>query len=191
MSYICGWCYKESFDPMSHSCREEKVKEMGGCHNTELEGNPDTQHCSGCGVTVRDCKCVWSRLREIYQMVSDLLIKVNKIESGSINIGLFDSHNKKNDVWKEGCEHFVNRLMKRMDEVENKFKIILLDQSNLKSFLNNLAENFYEKKPHECPICKGFGSTHVTSNEFQEGVRQHYLTNNRCHSCEGKGVLWG
>lgn len=43
------------------------------------------------------------------------------------------------------------------------------------------------KKPSKCPVCNGRG----TLNNFKpihEGINQIYMP---CHSCEGKGIVWG
>jgi hypothetical protein len=99
-------------------------------------------------------------------------------------------NNQAQEAWKSECKSLINLLMKRMDELERKFNILLLDQADLKSLLESLAEDYSQKKPHICPVCKGLGSLHITSDKIAEGPRQHYLTNNPCHACEGKGVLW-
>lgn len=66
-----------------------------------------------------------------------------------------------------------NKLQNQIDDAKAQFKSI------------------YGKRPHECPICKSFGSPFIVSDKCADGPRKHHLSHNPCHGCEGKGIVWG
>ena len=81
---------------------------------------------------------------------------------------------------------FNKVLIERIEKLENleKERAHLI---NYKSYLE-LADSIKElqekssKKPHKCPICNGAGKANHSLNG---------LLICKCHSCDGKGIVWG
>jgi hypothetical protein len=45
-----------------------------------------------------------------------------------------------------------------------------------------------EKKPYRCPVCYGNGEWELSS--IEETIRNNNEKIKKCHSCEGKGIVW-
>jgi hypothetical protein len=90
-------------------------------------------------------------------------------------------------------EH-INSIHKRIDETQhgidhmkendfNRNAHYLSQFDRLETEINTVralgSRAYHTKKPHKCPVCDG--SMYVESL----GI------GSKCHSCEGKGVLWG
>lgn len=65
--------------------------------------------------------------------------------------------------------------------------------------LKDLEQLFYDekdkfrcndKKPHTCPVCGGSGCGKEIYNISVDGVNMG-TKNHPCHSCDGKGIVWG
>lgn len=84
--------------------------------------------------------------------------------------------------WKSFRELFLmfSELSRRLDSMEI--------QVNIMKALG--YKQLHPKRPHKCPVCDGFGSPLIKSDECVSGPRKHYVAINPCHACEGKGVLW-
>lgn len=65
----------------------------------------------------------------------------------------------------------IQELFKRIDKLE--------EQINTITCMPNVYWAKYNKTPHKCPVCDGFGNR-IYENQVSP-----------CHSCEGKGVIWG
>lgn len=52
---------------------------MSGCFSTLGEAN--TNLCIGCHEMVRNCKCLWENYRELSEIVSNLSMKIDEIDS--------------------------------------------------------------------------------------------------------------
>jgi len=50
-----------------------------------------------------------------------------------------------------------------------------------------------DKKPHKCPVCDGCGRvlTEAAKVAWDDVFRAGLPTSKDCHSCEGKGIIWG
>ncbi len=62
---------------------------------------------------------------------------------------------------------------------------------NLVEFRIEKLENQYKesKKPHKCPSCDGTGNDKGIQREHPE--YKFCMEYASCHSCEGKGIVWG
>lgn len=90
--------------------------------------------------------------------------RLDKIEDYLKEIKLVYSNPLQQEVWQEN-------ISKRLEELETVINII-----------RDLASRGYNpKKPYACPICQGKGQL------WNETV----IKFDKCHPCEGGGIVWG
>lgn len=106
------------------------------------------------------------------------------------------------------------KVSRKFDEIESQLKrlegfihpdLILwarVDVTGRLEILEKLSKRFEDdihdlqvfksakvKLPHKCPVCNGSGEWELQS--IDETIRNDNKRFKTCHSCEGKGVLWG
>lgn len=67
------------------------------------------------------------------------------------------------------------KVSKRLDEISNYISRFEDDIHDLQVFKSAKL-----KTPHKCPVCEGLGGTKISGTIDEE-----------CHSCQGKGIVWG
>jgi uncharacterized coiled-coil protein SlyX len=172
---------------------------MSGCH--EPKDNINTHPCSGCGVAVCDCKCIYNNFRNLYGIVRDLSIKTD--EQWDLMYKTQDSLSKRISKLEDNCiaAHPI-KLSDRVKDIEYRLEHIValpteldirlqdverqLDSSQgyikeLRERLKDIELSIRIKYPHRCPICEGTRLCHNKENGLSW----------QCESCGGKGVLWG
>lgn len=99
--------------------------------------------------------------------------KIEKLEQQTVNISLLHSSNQGHETWKRGCEVLISGIQKELME--------------LKRFQDITHEQYKNRKsPHKCPVCEGIG----INCDIGE-IRGLPIKSDKCHSCEGKGIVWG
>jgi len=81
-------------------------------------------------------------------------------------------------------EENINNLHKRIDEVE-------LLANAIKNSYNNLCAPSLRKEPYKCPVCCSDGSIPHKVPDEMTADHKGFFVKIVCHSCEGKGVIWG
>ncbi len=137
---------------------------MSGCHVPEDK----EEICIWCKEEI-PCGCALA-------MVRDLQDRVEKLEE--LNQQCFDANP-------------IKMIEERFNKIEERMNILMLDQHNLKSLLESLAEEIGSKKPHKCPVCDGRGHSLKHENETVEKICTVSIVFAPCHTCESKGIVWG
>lgn len=124
-------------------------------------------------------------LNKIYEMINmedritagDVLNRLTLLEE---KISLHEIN--LNRKWQANTE-----LSNRLSEIESHLKEVcrFQDITNAQYKVN------IHKKPHKCPVCDGnkkriYLNTDVNGDNFKSQVQE-----NKCHVCEGKGIVWG
>ena len=167
---------------------------MVSCEKSEDQNN--SHICVGCGQYVTDCKCIWGMHRELYQMFSDLSLKVDNhwelLYKADENLSKrflkaeellkFSDHDERiHDLENIQAESRLIGLEKCLKEL-NRFQDITHEQYKFNT----------KKKPHKCPLCDGKGKD--TNRLVMDGVKEPSTINMKnpdCIACEGKGIVWG
>lgn len=78
-------------------------------------------------------------------------------------------------------------LDKRISELKRKL------EEQMEIFKCQFSAQHYResKKPHKCPVCEGSGKdkNKLVAEPYDNNIK--ILVEPPCHSCEGKGIVWG
>lgn len=145
--------------------------------------------------------------------ISVLEDKIKDIEKNINEIDICELHRRSQiDTLANGIKDIEYRLSHivelpseldiRLQDVERKidslgrifFKMRKEFESKLDIDYKKWGEYFSQirpqKKPHKCPVCDGSSKIH-TGLKFEEIYGTDLKTVISCHSCEGKGIVWG
>lgn len=81
-------------------------------------------------------------------------------------------------------DKIVNALNERIHEVE-------LLVNAVRDSYNNLCAPSLRKEPYKCPVCCGDGSIPHKVPDEMTADHKGFVMKIVCHSCEGKGIIWG
>lgn len=131
---------------------------------TQLETNCIAPHPIKLSDRVKDIEY---RLEHIVELPTELDIRLQDVERILDKLG----------------EYYV----KLKKEWESKLDV------DYKKWCQYFSEVHPNKTPFKCPICGGCGSvlTEAAKVDFDGMLRSGLEIKKSCHSCEGKGVLWG
>ncbi len=109
-------------------------------------------------------------LADHIEKVHDLVNLEDRITSSDVLNRLTSLETRKNYQTEEN-----RKVSKRLNEISNYIARFEDDIHDLQVFKSAKLNT-----PHKCPICYGLGGTKISGTVDQ-----------RCNSCEGKGVIWG
>lgn len=104
------------------------------------------------------------------------------------------------EAWNEDLEYLDSlKFNKKIKNLFKKHKQVLgllntyhdRSESRLEK-LEEIIQRIYEddmkagRKPHKCPVCDG-----VAINCEIGKIHGLPIKSNKCHACEGKGIVWG
>ena len=75
----------------------------------------------------------------------------------------------------------LNEIYKSNAKVDKVLEHILDRIEHLETVVGEVELQSYDKKPHKCPACDGFGVKLQCDHELLYA----------CRACEGKGIVWG
>jgi hypothetical protein len=114
-----------------------------------------------------------SRFMECISGLEDkLTLKINNIESNTIDVKLLHRMKQTIETRQSGCMILVDHLREKV--------------SALSKTLNNIESIGYP--PYKCPVCDG---TCMRPNPLKGSANTMIPVNLDCIVCEGKGIVWG
>lgn len=78
----------------------------------------------------------------------------------------------------KGLQSHHDELLK----LEEKLDILMLENYNLKRWLETLCEKVNNYQPYKCPVCEGKG--------YWSKIEDNISCGGQCHVCDGKGIVW-
>lgn len=189
---------------------ENKTIHCGYCFTTSLIDTvlENKNKCPKCGsgfqYVLPDQKFntpAKKEIEDLRDLIAGLSFKINKMKD---RISELEEKLKKYTDRADIHETALNRKWqanieagRRITELENKLETI----SNQPAQLNfgSYAPTFEEhrKYPNTCPLCHGEGKFLVQSIEELTSLGTAFIIDalgrkyKKCHSCDGKGILWG
>lgn len=147
---------------------------MSGCHSPLKNGQPC---CTGCGVSIDECKCIYDNFRQLYQITCKNYIELNdKYEA------LLDKYNVlKDKADMKNSDYF--RHEDRINDLEESYQGL---SAELKYCMDKLGGK--ERSPRICRVC--------SPGVLNEAIVQAHLILKPnepfvCPGCNGKGIVWG
>lgn len=115
-----------------------------------------------------------SRIENLEKYKSKKIHEDTKI---STIIDELEDFKKRQVEWNQNIRKEIDDLDNFTDSLSKNFE----DEINeLYKNIRKLEKLVKDKKPHKCPICDGLGGFYVSGTMDEQ-----------CHSCNGKGIVWG
>lgn len=124
-------------------------------------------------------ECIKLFAKDTYKLEKEIDVleeRIKKLEDS-------DYDERINDLENIGAELRLCSLEPRIKEIE-RFQDITREQYKL---------TIKRKHPHKCPVCEGSLKvlTEIAKHDFDGTMRAGLELSRKCHSCEGKGIVWG
>lgn len=121
-----------------------------------------------------------------------------QIEALAERIKSLENQTTKDAVYNQNCFHGFLDKIKNLEEHKNyqidenrkvSKRLDEIDKQIIETRIQFINQIGNEKRPHTCPVCNGTGELELQS--IEETINNDNKRFKTCHSCEGKGVLWG
>lgn len=148
--------------------------------------------CFSCNLFLNQCKCPWNAVRSLRMVISFACKRIEKLESDFYKIGVEERLHSLEKIVPDACEQIEDLQNIGIEEKLHYLQNYIYD--SLESITEKVYFKFDEierklkesaKTPHKCPVCDGIGKGVIGE------LRGLPIKTEKCHTCEGAGIVWG